>query len=93
MSNFTKEQKAAFLSLARKYDPQVFEMVNRGNEIEICVGSAEEANRLEIFSTEICSLVIKDFPDHDGVDEDINADAEMVVHMISDILSESGFQT
>ena len=92
MSNFTEEQKKAFVSLAQRYDQPVFEIVNRGNNVEIYVVSEEEAKILDEFSSKICGLVVKDYPDHEGKDEDINADAEMVVHMISDILSESNFE-
>lgn len=90
MSNFTKEQKLAFLSLAEVYDKKVYEIVSRGNSTEITVVSKDEAEVLESFSSKVCELVIKDYPDIDGADEDINADAEMVVHMVSDILTESG---
>ena len=91
MSNFTKEQKKAFLSLSEKYDLKVYEMASRGGPTEINISSEEEAMLLDQFSSKICELVIKDYPDIDGNDEDINADAEMLVHMVSDILSESGF--
>lgn len=53
--------------------------------------SKEEAVMLEAFSSKICDLVLKDYPDYDGKDEDINADAEMVTYMVADILSQSKF--
>ncbi|WP_288129439.1 hypothetical protein [Microbulbifer sp.] len=93
MSNFTKEQKLAFLSLAEAYDKKVYEIVSKGDSTEILVTSKDEAEALENFSSKVCGLVVKDHPDIDGVDEDINADAEMVVHMVSDILNESEFGT
>ena len=91
MSNFTEEQKSAFLSLSKKYDQQVFQIINRGTATEIYVESKEEAQIIDEFSNKICALVVKDYPDYEGKDEDINADAEMIVHMISDVLSESGY--
>ncbi len=91
MSNFTKEQKAAFLALSKVYDNKVYEVVLRGNDTEINILSEDEGQLLEDFSRRIYDLVIKDFPNIEGEHEDINADAEMLVHMISDILSESNF--
>jgi len=91
MSNFTKEQKEAFVYLSEKYDQQVFKIVNRGADNEIYIESEEEAKIIDEFSNKICALVIKDYPDHERKDEDINADAEMIVHMVSDILSDSGY--
>jgi hypothetical protein len=92
MNNFTAEQKKAFLSLSKKYDLKVYEIAARGGPTEISILSEEEAMLLDKFSSKICELVIKDYPDIEGDDEDINADAEMLVHMISDILSESDFE-
>ncbi len=91
MSNFTEEQKNAFLYLSEKYDQPVFQIVNRGAVNEIYLETREEANIIDKFSDKICTLVVKDYPDHEGTDENINADAEMVVHMISNILAESGY--
>jgi hypothetical protein len=91
MSNFTKEQKAAFLSLAEMYDEAVYKIAHGCNSTEIFVHTREEANALDKFSSRICGLVYKDHPDIAGADEGINADAEMVVYMISDILEDSGF--
>ena len=91
MSNFTIEQKGAFLSLAEEYDPRVYEIVARGGSTEISISSEDEALLLDKFSATICERVIKDHPDIQGADEDINADAEMLVFMVTDILSEAGF--
>lgn len=91
MSDFTIEQKSAFSVLAKKYNETVYGIVSREGQTEVCIQSNEEAKALDEFSNSICSLVIKDFPDIEGKDEDINADAEMVVFMIADILSESEY--
>ena len=91
MSNFTKEQKSAFLSLAEHYDRKAYEIASKGRPTEISVSSKEEALLLNQFASNLCERVIKDHPDFEGDDEDVNADAEMVVFMVSDILSESGF--
>ncbi len=91
MTDFTIEQKEAFLSLAKRYDGNVYEIATRTDSTEITVISKEEAVMLEAFSSKVCDLVLKDHPDYDGKDEDINADAEMVTYMISDILSDSDF--
>jgi len=91
MSDFTKEQKQTFLLLSKRYDSQVFEIASKGGDTQIEVSSEEEARLLDQFASRICDWVFKDFSDIDGDDEDINADAEMVTYMVSDILSESGF--
>lgn len=91
MSNFTKEQKIAFLSLAEEYDLNVYEIISKGGPNEINVSNQDEAALLNAYASTICELVVKDHPDIDGVDENINADAEMVVYMVADILSEAGF--
>ena len=91
MSKFTPEQKKAFLLLSEQYDEKVYSIIKRGEPDEICVESKEEAVILENFSNKICALVVKDYPDHTGKDEDINADAELIVHMISDVIADSGF--
>ncbi len=91
MSNFTKEQKIAFLSLAEEYDLKVYEIISRGGPTEIVVSTQDEASLLNTFASTICEVVVKDHPDIDGVDENINADAEMAVYMVTDILSEAGF--
>lgn len=91
MSNFTEEQKSAFLFLAKKYDIEVYEIASRGDMAEIKVLSEEEALLLNKFASTICEVVVKDYPDIDGADENINADAEMVVFMVADILLEAGF--
>jgi hypothetical protein len=91
MSNFTKEQKSAFLSLAEEYDLKVYELISRGGSTEITVTTEEEAMLLNKFASTSCELVVKDHPDVEGVDENINADAEMAVYMVTDVLFESGF--
>ena len=91
MSNFTKEQKSAFLSLAEEYDLKVYEIISRGDPSEIAVSNKEEAMLLNNFASTICELVVKDHPDVEGVDENINADAEMAVYIVTDLLSEAGF--
>ncbi|WP_444930450.1 hypothetical protein ACJJIF_01290 [Microbulbifer sp. SSSA002] len=93
MSNFTKEQKLTFLALAEAYDKKIYDIASQGDSCCIEITSKGEAESLAFFSSKICALVFKDYPDITGKDEDINADAEMVVHMISDILSESEFDT
>lgn len=91
MSNFTKEQKSAFLSLAEEYDVKVYEIISKGSPTEIIVSNKEEAMLLNNFASTICQLVVKNHPDIEGVDEDINADAEMIVYLVTDVLTEAGF--
>ncbi len=91
MSNFTKEQKSAFLSLAEEYDVKVYEIISKGSPTEIIVSNKEEAMLLNNFASTICQLVIKNHPDLEGVDEDINADAEMIVYIVTDVITEAGF--
>lgn len=91
MSNFTEEQKSAFLFLAKKYDIEVYEIASRGDMSEIKVLSEEEALLLNKFASTICEVVVNDCPYIDGADENINADAEMAVFMVADILLEAGF--
>ncbi|GAB2190049.1 hypothetical protein MAH1_16570 [Sessilibacter sp. MAH1] len=91
MSNFTKEQKSAFLSLAEEYDVKVYEIISKGGPTEIIVSNKEEAMLLNNFASTICQLVVKNHPDIEGVDEDINADAEMIVYLVTDVLTEAGF--
>jgi len=55
------------------------------------VFNKEEAILLNNFASTICEHVVKDHPDVEGVDENINADAEMAVYMVTDVLSEAGF--
>jgi hypothetical protein len=88
MSKFTPEQKQALLNLTRRYAPNLYPIVGRGPADDVTVLSDEEAVLLDDFASRVTTLVIRDFPDHEGKDEDINADAELVVHMIADILSE-----
>ena len=91
MNTFTEEQKKALLVLSEKYDSKVYEIVSRGRSTEISIFSKAEAVLLEQFSSRVCGLVIKDNPDITGRDIDINADAEMIVHLVSDVLYESDF--
>lgn len=91
ISNFTKDQKSAFLHLAEEYDLKVYEIASKGSPTEIAVSSEEEALLLNKFASIICERVNKDLPDTEGVDENISADAEMAVFMVTDILSEAGF--
>ena len=88
MSNFTEEQKNAFLILSKKYALDVYQIVSRGDSTDVDVLNEGEAILLDQLSSRICDLVIRDYPD----DEDMYADAEMIAFMISDILSESGFE-
>jgi hypothetical protein len=90
MTTFTKQQQVAFLALAEKYDKNVFALLNK-QQGDISVSNAEEAALLENFSAKVCDWVLKDHPDYDGKDEDINADAEMVSFMIADILADAGY--
>jgi hypothetical protein len=91
MSRFTAVQKAAFSALAKRYSPAVHAVVSRGDAESIEVRSREEAALLDEFADRICGMVQRDHPDYDGSDEDINADAELVVHMVSNVLADSGF--
>ncbi|GAB2198997.1 hypothetical protein [Sessilibacter sp. MAH4] len=91
MSNLTKEQKSAFLSLAEAYDVKVYEIISRDGPTELTVSTKEEAMLLNNFASTICQLVVKNHPDIEGVDEDINADAEMIVYIVTDVLTEAGF--
>lgn len=90
MTTFTKQQQAAFLALAEKYDKNVFALLSK-QQGAISVNNAEDAALLENFSGKVCDWVLKDHPDYDGKDEDINADAEMVSFMIADILADAGY--
>jgi hypothetical protein len=88
MSKFTSTQKKAFLDLAQRYNAIVFAIVERGSEDEISIRSSEEADALDGFAETLTSLVMRDFPDYAGRDENIHADAELVVHMVTDILAD-----
>lgn len=90
MSEFTKEQHSAFLVLAEKYDKNVFALLGK-QQGAISVSNAEEAALLENFSGKVCDWVLKDHPDYDGKDKDINADAEMVSFMLANILADAGY--
>jgi hypothetical protein len=88
MSRFTVQQKEALLHLSRLYSPAVHEIVNRGGAENISIRSSEEGKILDDFAGEVCPLVGRDHPDPLGRDEDIHADAQMVVGMISKVLAE-----
>ena len=90
MSEFTKEQHSAFLALAEKYDKNVFALLSK-QQGAISVNNAEEAALLRNFSGKVCDWVLKEQPDYDGKDEDINADAEMVSFMLANILADAGY--
>ena len=92
MSNVTKEQKQAFLHIAESYNTDVYDIIRRGSSDEIIISSQSDADKLEEFSGKVCDLVFKDYPDIEGKHEDINADAEMIVHIIADVLTESQFK-
>lgn len=91
MSEFTNGQKSAFLALAKRYASNVYYIVNRGDDATIAVDTQQEAEILDAFADNICGWVFKDFPDEEGKDEDINADAQMVTFMICTIINESDF--
>lgn len=88
MSKFTVQQKEALLHISRLYNPSVHEIVNRGGAEDISIKSSEEGKILDDFADKVCALVGRDYPDYLGRDEDINADAQMVVGMISKVLAE-----
>jgi hypothetical protein len=88
MSKFTPEQKQALVNLTQRYAPGLYPVVSRGPADDVTVLSDEEADLLDDFAARVTTLVVRDFPDHSGQDEDINADAELVVHMIADIITE-----
>jgi hypothetical protein len=43
---------------------------------------------LDGFAETLTSRVLRDFPDYAGRDENIHADAEMVVHMVADVIAD-----
>lgn len=88
MSRFTLQQKEAFLHLARLYSPAVYEIVKHGGAEDLSIRSSEEGKILDDFADLVCTLVGRDYPDHPGRDADINADAQMVVGMVSKVLAE-----
>lgn len=88
MSKFTVQQKEALLHLSRLYSPPVHEIVNRGGAEDVSIKSSEEGKILDDFADKVCMLVGRDYPDYLGRDEDVNADAQMVVGMISKVLAE-----
>lgn len=88
MSKFTPPQKQALVELARKYAPAVHLIVTRGGEEDVTIESDDEAALLENFADKVTTMVMRDFPDHAGKDEDIHADAELAVNMIADVLAD-----
>ena len=92
MSKVTLEQKRALAELSKRYSPPVYAIVARGADDEIRIQSREEAALIDEFANNICSLVLKDHPNYTGRDADINADAELVVHLVAGVLAEQGFE-
>ena len=92
MSRVTQQQKDAFLALARRYSPPVHSLVLRGGADEIVVKSRHEAAVLDESASGICTRVRQDYPDYEGKDADVNADAELIVHLVADILADHGFE-
>jgi len=88
INTFTQAQKLMFLSLAKKYDPDVYEIVSRGNSETIEIHDEKELEEIELFSAKIVSLVGNDFPEVDGKDRDINDDAIAVAFLSSRIIAE-----
>ena len=88
MSKFTPQQKHALLHLARAYAPAVHAVVSRGAADEVAVYSDGDAALLDEFAAKITTWVVRDYPDYAGKDENVNADAELAVHMIADVLAE-----
>lgn len=86
--NMSAEQKAAFVLLARRYDPDVYKIVSRGDPETIQLESDEELAEIELFSSKIVSLVGNDFPEADGKDQDINDDAVMVAFLCSRVMTD-----
>ncbi|MET0387002.1 MAG: hypothetical protein ABW321_13635 [Polyangiales bacterium] len=88
MHEFTTAQKAALLRLTHRYAPEAHAVVSRGGEDDVTVHSDADAALLDDFAERVVDLVLRDFPDYAGKDENVHADAELVVHMIADILAE-----
>lgn len=88
MSKVTPQQKQALIHLARRYAPAVCEIVERGAVDDISIFTDREAALLDEFAATITSGVVRDYPDYMARDENINADAELAVHMIADLLAE-----
>ncbi len=91
MSRISTVQKAAFVAFAKIYDAPTHEIVSKGDAEEIIVLNQQDADVLNHFADNICRWVGRDYPDYEGSDEDINADAEKITFLISTILHESGF--
>ena len=81
-------QKATFLKLAGKYDPDVYKIVSRGDIETIQIETEDELAEIELFSSKIVSLVGNDYPDADGKDRDINDDAVMVAFLCSRVMTD-----
>jgi hypothetical protein len=88
MSKFTREQKAALLGLAERYGPEILAVAKRGGAEDVSVLNRDEALLFERFADGIVAKVFRDHSDVEGEHGDINADAELVVHMIADVLAE-----
>jgi hypothetical protein len=88
MSNVTKTQKKVLIDLARKYDPDVLRIVERGAEDSVDIRSQEEAEDVELFADKVCSLVLVDHPDHSGMDEDIINDAALAANIAARLVHE-----
>ena len=91
MSNITPEQKAVLVELATRYSPPVRDLLMRGADDQVLVNSRAEAAMLDEFANNICSHVVRDHPNHAGSDEEVNANAELSVHLIANILHEHGY--
>jgi hypothetical protein len=66
----------------------VKEILLRGNDEEIIIMNQKEVEEMKIFAENIVNWVFTDYPDYMGKDEDINADAEKAVFIISNVLSD-----
>ena len=86
--NMPDVQKATFLKLARKYDPDVYKIVSRGDPETIRIDTEAELAEIELFSSKIVSLVGNDYPDAEGQDQDINDDAVMVAFLCSRVMTD-----
>jgi hypothetical protein len=91
MSRFTFHEKHTFLNLAYLYSREVYTIISRGGPREISVRSPEEAKILDAFADTVAALPPLD---HDGPAARGEAahDTETVVHMISAVLDEYGFE-
>jgi len=91
MSNVTTEQKDVFLELAARYSAPVHALVARGRNAQILIQSRSEAATLDEFANNIVAMVLHDHQDYAGADEGIHANAELVVHIVADLLHEHGY--